>query len=135
MGNLRYNNFGGAIGGPILKNKFFFFFDVDKTINNSRYFSIITVPTSGNFGTANMRAGQFNAPEFPTIYNPLTRQPFPNNTINVPLDPVALKIQDIFPQPNLPGYVNNYQGALTNQSPFLGVFRTTGLQSVGHKIV
>jgi hypothetical protein len=122
VGNLRYNNFGGAIGGPILKNKFFFFFDVDKTINNNSYFSIITVPTTGQFGTANMRAGQFNSPEFPTIYNPVTRQPFPNNTINVPLDPVALKIQDIFPQPNLPGYVNNYQGALTNQSPFLKFF-------------
>ncbi|MBV8905801.1 MAG: carboxypeptidase regulatory-like domain-containing protein, partial [Acidobacteriia bacterium] len=103
VGNLRYNNFGGAIGGPILKNKFFFFFDVDKTIKNSHYFEFDTVPTDGSFGTANMRAGDFNDPTFPTIYNPVTRQPFPNNTINVPLDPVALKIQNVYPKPNLPG--------------------------------
>jgi hypothetical protein len=122
VGNLRYHNFGGSIGGPILKNKLFFYFDVDKTINNSNYFSFDTVPTTGTFGTVNMRAGQFNAPEFPTIYNPITRQPFPNNIINIPLDPVALKIQNVFPEPNLPGYVNNWQGVLTSQSPVLKFF-------------
>lgn len=122
VGNLRYDNFGGAIGGPILKNKFFFYFDVDKTINNTSYFSFLTVPTTGTFGTVNMRAGDFNSSEFPTIYNPVTRQPFPNNIINVPLDPVALKIQDVFPQPNLPGYVNNWQGLLKQTSPFLKFF-------------
>ena len=122
VGNLRYHNFGAAVGGPILKNRLFFYFDVDKTINNSSYFAFMTVPTTGSFGTVNMRAGNFNAPDFPTIYNPATRQPFPNNKINVPLDPVALKIQDIFPQPNLPGYVNNVQGSLTSTSPFLKFF-------------
>ena len=130
VGNLRYNNFGGAIGGPILKNKFFFYFDVDKTINNTSYFTFQTVPTDGSFGTVNMRAGDFNSSEFPTIYNPATpinpatgtRTPFPNNTINVPLDAVALKIQNIFPAPNLPGYVNNWQGSLTQTSPFLKYF-------------
>jgi len=121
--NLRYNNFGGAVGGPILKNKFFFFFDVDKTINNTSYYSFNTVPTDGSFGTANMRAGDFNDPsQFGTIYNPATRQPYPNNTINTPLDPVALKIQDIFPKPNAPGYTNNYVALLTQQSPFLKWF-------------
>ncbi|HEY7304488.1 MAG TPA: carboxypeptidase-like regulatory domain-containing protein [Bryobacteraceae bacterium] len=122
VGNLRYNNFGGAIGGPILKNKFFFFFDVDKTINSSNYFEFDTVPTDGSFGTANMRAGQFNSSEFPTIYDPVTRQPFPNNVMNVPLDPVALKIQDVYPKPNLPGYFNNWQGLLVSQAPKLKFF-------------
>ncbi|MBV9267504.1 MAG: TonB-dependent receptor, partial [Acidobacteriaceae bacterium] len=122
VGNLRYNNFGGAVGGPILKNKFFFYFDIDKTINNTSYFQFFTFPTTGSFGTVNMRAGDFNDPSFSTIYNPVTRQPFPNNTINVPLDPVALKIQNVFPQPNLPGYVNNYQTTLAITSPLLRYF-------------
>lgn len=129
VGNLRYDNFGGSVGGPILKNKFFFYFNVDKTVNRSTYYTFETVPTTGSFGTVNMRAGDFSSPEFATIYNPATynpvtntRQPFPNNIINVPLDPVALKIQNIFPQPNLPGYVNNLQGAVTNSSPFLKFF-------------
>src|SRR5579884_2472459 len=121
--NLRYDNFGGSVGGPILRNKFFFFFDVDKTINNNSYWSLNDVPTDGSFGTANMRAGDFNDPaNLPTIYNPVTRQPFPNNTINIPLDPLALKLQDIFPHPNLPGYVNNYGVNLTNVSPALKWF-------------
>ncbi|MGI9075030.1 MAG: carboxypeptidase regulatory-like domain-containing protein [Bryobacteraceae bacterium] len=121
-GNLRYHNFGGSAGGPILKNKLFFYFNVDKTINNSHYFQFDTVPTTGTFGTVNMRAGQFNSPDFPTIYNPVTRQPFPNNTINIPLDPVALKIQNVYPEPNLPGYTNNWQGVLTSSSPALKYF-------------
>lgn len=118
----RFDNFGGAVGGPILKNKFFFYFDTDKTINNSAYYSLSTFPTAGEFGTVNQRAGDFNNPFFPTIYNPVTRQPFPNNTINLPLDPVALNIQKDYPIPNLPGYVNNYGVEIVDQSPALKFF-------------
>ena len=82
---------GGAFGGPILRNKLFFFGDYEYTdeqrYDGSNYF---TVPTSAE------RTGDFSADSF-TIYNPLvpdnpdgTRQPFANNIIANP-NPTALK--------------------------------------------
>ena len=122
---LRYHNFGGAIGGPIIKNKVFFFFNVDKTINNtSAYFN-------NTYPTADMRAGDFSNPIFPTIYEPGTlgmgpgggRIPFPNNKIPANFqDPLALKFQTLYPTPNQPGYVNNWVGNLPSTSPVMRYF-------------
>lgn len=122
----RFDNFGGSVGGPILKNKFFFFFNVDKTINNSSGVYTNTFPT------ADMRVGNFsNLAEFPVIYQPNTlglgpgggRIPFPNNTIPTSmLDPLALKFQSLFPAPNLSGYSNNWVGTLESPDPFLKWF-------------
>src|SRR5581483_2674476 len=116
----------GTISGPILKNKFFFFFNVDKTINNSSYVSTNTFPTAA------MRTGDFSdLSEWPTIYQPGTlgqgpgggRIPFPGNKIPASmLDPLALKFQSLFPQPNQPGFSNNWVGTLESPSPFLKWF-------------
>lgn len=66
---LRYNNFGGAIGGPVKPlKKVFFYFDYDRTINHSA--------GSGGFYTvpdSNVLAGDFSAPGLPTIYDPTTQ--------------------------------------------------------------
>lgn len=52
---LRYHNFGGSIGGPVLKDKAFFYFNADKIINKSASTGFITVPTLA------MRQGDFSA--------------------------------------------------------------------------
>ena len=43
---LRYHNFGGSIGGPVIKNKIFFFFNADKIINNGSSFFSNSYPTA-----------------------------------------------------------------------------------------
>lgn len=66
---LRYNNFGGAIGGPVKPlKKVFFYFDYDRTIDHSA--------GSGGFYTvpdSNVLAGDFSAAGLPTIYDPTTQ--------------------------------------------------------------
>jgi Carboxypeptidase regulatory-like domain/TonB dependent receptor len=67
---LRFNNFGFAVGGPVLRNKAFFFFDFDKTINNTINRNYETLPLAQNAAIAN---GDFTGPGFPTIYDPTTQ--------------------------------------------------------------
>src|SRR5207245_8691290 len=62
---LRFNQFGGSVGGPIVKNKLFFFTDAEWTRNHGQAVVISTVPTDA------MRAGNFSA-DAKTIYDPAT---------------------------------------------------------------
>ncbi len=102
---LRYNQFGGTLGGPIVRNRTFFFGSYQGTRNTSSNTLIGTVPT------AEMRAGNFGSK---AVYDPLTavggvRSAFPNNTIPLSrMDPAALKLLALIPQANLSGTVNNY---------------------------
>jgi hypothetical protein len=119
---IHFNDFGGNVGGPVIRNKIFFFFAVENTVNHSTpAVSFITVPTVA------MRSGNFAGMN--AIYDPtsqtvnsstggVTRQPFPNNQIPAPmLDTVAKNIQAYYPQPNLPGQVVN--GIATNNYDYV----------------
>jgi hypothetical protein len=92
---------GGAIGGPILHDKLFFFADYEAT-QQQQYdgSNTFTVPTSAE------RTGDFSGDSF-TIYNPLVaeksdgnRQPFANNVIPNP-SPVGLKFLSEMPKCNV----------------------------------
>jgi hypothetical protein len=106
----RWNEFGGSGGGPIIRNKLFFYFTFQANPNTSSGSYTTTVPTQGSGG---LEQGVFPT----TVINPATGQPFTNNTIPSSMfDPVAVAIQKYFPAPNLPGLVNNYRVVQTNPS-------------------
>lgn len=129
----RRNNYGGSLGGPLSLGKFydghnktFFFANFEQFYESILINSSLTVPTSqfrnGDFssiltgkvlGTDPLqRPIMENA-----IYDPATqrivngqtvRDPFPNNVIRQDqLDPTALKIQSLIPNPGNSGVVNN----------------------------
>ena len=93
----RENQFGAAVGGPIARNKTFFFLNYDGQRIADSVSQLFSVPTAAQ------RAGMFTT----SIVNPAGGAPFPNNTINVPLDPAAVALLAKVPLPNLPGAANN----------------------------
>jgi len=104
---LRYNQFGFALGGPIRKDKTFFFVDWQGTRTHTAATQVSTVPTEA------MRRGDLSG--LGTVFDPLTtgpggsRTPFPGNVIpSERMDPAAVKILGYYPLPNLPGRTNNY---------------------------
>jgi hypothetical protein len=94
--DLKRNQFGGALGGPIKKNKLFFFGDVDVTRQVYADPLVETVPTDA------MRQGVFPSGE--VIFNPATQQPFPNNTVTQNYwSSISTSILPYIPQANRPG--------------------------------
>jgi len=93
----KLNQFGGTVGGPIRKNRTFFFFSAQDTQRRSAPSPVsITTPTAAE------RTGDFSALLPKVITNPSTGQPFPNNVIPASLlDPVSVKIANaLLPLPN-----------------------------------
>ena len=113
----RYNNYGGAVGGPILKNRMFFFFNVDRIAHPSQSTTTTTMPTQA------MLQGVFDPTAFGIISDPTTGNPFPNNSIpSARFDAVAAKIQGFYPLPNLSGITNNYRALISNVNPSMKEF-------------
>jgi len=108
---LVYNQFGGSIGGPIKKNKVFFFGDYEGTFDRRLADGRVSVPT------LSMRNGDLTASPS-RIFDPFTGNPdgsgkteFTNKVIpSTSIDPIAQKILSFIPLPNLPvsGFVNDY---------------------------
>ena len=128
----RNHNYGFTVGGPVTipklyngRNRTFFFFNLEAFRTNT-----VTAGTFATVPTAAYRNGDFRqaltgrnlttalgAFQEGTIFNPassrtdngrIIRDPFVNNTIpQSQLDPVALKMQALMPNPTNSGLINN----------------------------
>jgi outer membrane receptor protein involved in Fe transport len=94
-----WNDYGASVGGPIIKNKLFFFFTYQR--------NPATSPTGGTYTypTAAMEAGDFyGVPGYTgTAFSP-------TGTLLATPDPVALKLQSYFPAATAPGWVSGCPG-------------------------
>ncbi|HUQ93680.1 MAG TPA: TonB-dependent receptor [Bryobacteraceae bacterium] len=92
------NEFGATAGGPIIKNKTFFFGSYEGLRQRTSRTNVLSV------GTSAMRAGDFSAAGFAAIRDPLTNEPFANNRIPTNrLSPQAQTLVGYVPLPNQAG--------------------------------
>lgn len=105
-----YNYFGGTFGGPIVRNKTFFFGDYLRVTDRRGQTDRLTIPTPA------FRSGDFSGMAT-LIYDPTTgtdtgsgRVPFTGNRIpNTRISPVSSRILGLLPGPTLPGVGINYE--------------------------
>lgn len=89
------NQFGGAVGGPISRDKLFFFADYEGTRSREGITRVTNVPT------ALERAGNFSQSLFGVPTNPFTGQPFDNGIVpDFFIHPVGRAIAALYPLPN-----------------------------------
>lgn len=98
----RQNQFGFTSGGPIVKNKVYFFGGYEGFRRRKGLTRLTTVPT------VRMHAGDFSELSG-SIVDPLTGMPFPGNVIpSNRFSSVGRVLLDLYPLPNTPGLTANF---------------------------
>ncbi|MBM3785758.1 MAG: hypothetical protein FJW30_15455 [Acidobacteria bacterium] len=111
----RMNQYGFALGGPVVKNRTFFFADVQGTKWRKGDIFIASLPTAlqraGDFSqtltAANQRILVYDPQttrDNPAVPGRLVRDAFPGNVVPAArIDPVVRRMMTFFPQPNATG--------------------------------
>lgn len=124
----RWQQFGGTIGGPVIKNKLFFFGDYQGTRQSNGVSGNFTVPTNEVINTCTQTTGNCDLSQYLSagvggggiVYDPTSgnlstgagRTAFPNNQIpNSMISPAARAILAAFPKPQTNSVLNNFIGS------------------------
>jgi hypothetical protein len=100
---LKRNQFGGSLGGPIVKNKLFFFGSYQGTQSRN-----VAGGNSGTVPTPAERSGDFSSVSR-QLYNPFTGAAFANNQIPTSdFAPASVKVLQLLPVPTTPNGVVHY---------------------------
>src|SRR5215472_9360156 len=122
---------GFSLGGPIIKNRTFFFVDFEKVASSSSQSGVVTVPTLAE------RQGDFSADMIPgttqplKIYDPTAlgcgnpcvnrQQVQSNGKLNVipssELNPIGLAVLNLYPKPSNGNEFNNYNYSTLGSAP------------------
>jgi carboxypeptidase family protein len=106
---LRRNQFGGSVGGPVIKNKVFFFGNYDGTRYRAPGTAVATVPTDAEKGGDLSAFGK-------TLTNPFTGLPFTGGIIPASqTSPISTKVLAYYPEPTSSALVGNYVRSFSNQ--------------------
>lgn len=107
--DFKQNQFGGTLGGPVLRDRTFFFASYQGHREEQGQTFLSTVPSmlmrQGNFSEINR-----------VVYDPLTNQPFPGNIVPIERwDPAARNVlEQLYPEPNTTGSRGNTGQPINN---------------------
>ncbi len=118
----KLNQFGGSLGGPVIKNRTFFFGNYEAYREVAASIQVLTVPTQA------MKGGDFRGVVPNGVFDPLTtrvnpaggaaiRDRFPNDTIPASrFDAIGAGLVNLWPDPQRAGFVNNFTATPTKRS-------------------
>jgi hypothetical protein len=128
---LRYNLFGGTVGGPIIRNRTHFYFGYQRTQTTAGSTQVLTVPSlsqrqgdfSQTFNANGMLIPIYDPFSTQTVDGRAVRTPFAGNVIpDNRLDPVAMALVNYWPQPNKAPVnragAQNFSGNIAQYSPW-----------------
>src|SRR5271170_1219714 len=116
VGHVAYNYFGGGLGGPIIKDKLFFYGDYFRSPDHEANSNILSIPdpkwytpnAQGNIDLSGPLSVNSSGVVVGQIYDPATgdsmgrnRTPFPNNQIPYSrVNQVSINLMKLLPAPN-----------------------------------